>query len=218
MTGRLITLEGVEGAGKTTQLRMLAAGMGADGAEVLALREPGGTALGDEVRRLLLGDHGVPIAPEAEALLFMASRAQIVTEVVRPALARGATVLLDRFFLSTYAYQGAGRGIPLDALRHANRLATGGLRPDLTVLIQLDPGEGLARAAARGGPDRMEGEAAAFHARVSQAFESFAAPVWQRDYPECGPIVAVDGGGPPEEVFARVRAAIERQWPGSFPA
>ena len=203
----LIVFEGPEGAGKTTQLRMLAEFLGAGGAQVVAVREPGGTPLGDETRRLLLSPPS-DITPRAEALLFMASRAQLVEREIAPALARGATVLLDRFFLSTYAYQVAGRGLPHEQVDAANRLATSGLRPDLTLLLTLPVDEGLARAASRGPNDRMQQADAAFHARVARAFTEFASDAWQQAHPEAGPIVTVDARGSVDEVFARVRAAL----------
>lgn len=218
MPGRLIVFEGVEGAGKSTQIRRLSEWLGDRGETVLLLREPGGTALGDQIRRMVLDDVSAQITPEAEALLFMSSRAQLVSSVMQPALARGDTVLLDRFFLSTYAYQGAGRRLPLDRLRGANALATGGLIPDLTILLRLDPSAGLDRAAKRGGHDRIEGAQDDFHQRVAAAFAEFAEPAWQATHPECGHIVAVDGEGSPDEVFARVRDAIIERWPASFPA
>ena len=205
----LIVFEGPEGAGKTTQLRMLAEFLGAGGAQVVAVREPGGTPLGDEIRRLLLSPTS-DITARAEGLLFMASRAQLVEREIAPALARGATVLLDRFFLSTYAYQVAGRGLPHEQVDAANRLATSGLRPDLTLLLTLPVNEGLARAASRGPNDRMEQADAAFHARVASAFTEFASDAWQHAHPEAGPIVTVDARGSVDEVFARVCAAVKR--------
>src|SRR6266567_5375241 len=204
--GALIVLEGPEGAGKTTQLRLLADWLTARGREVVAVREPGGTVLGDQIRRLLL-DPASDIGVRAEALLFMASRAQLVEREIRPALASGATVLVDRFFLSTYAYQGAGRGLPADELRLANSVATAGLVPDLTLLLIIPVESGLARASERGERDRMERAELAFHERVARAFDSFASPAWQRDHPECGPTVLVDAAGPEAAVFDRVRAS-----------
>jgi dTMP kinase len=212
----LIVLEGSEGVGKTTQLRRLSEWFAARGAQVVAVREPGGTILGDEIRRLLL-DPESDITPRAEALLFMASRAQLVEREIRPALERGAVVLLDRFFLSTYAYQGAGRGLPDDSVRAANQLAAAGLVPDLTLLLVLDAGEGLERAGARGAHDRMERAERAFHERVARAFSEFAQPDWQRAHPECGLIVAVDATGTPDDVFARVVREVEARWPASSP-
>ena len=216
LRGPLIVFEGAEGAGKSTQLKLLAERLTARGDDVVAVREPGGTVVGDEIRRLLL-DPASDIAPRTEALLFMASRAQLVEREVRPAIARGATVLVDRFFLSTYAYQGAGRGLSHDELRVANSLATRGLVPDLTLLIALPVEDGLARALGRGEQDRMERAELDFHVRVADAFAAFAEPVWQRANPECGPIVLIDGRGAPEAVFARVLAALGERWPETFP-
>lgn len=214
--GRLVVVEGPDGAGKTTQLRLLADWLKQRGREVVSVREPGGTDIGDEIRRLLL-DPASDIVPAAEALLYMASRAQLVEREVRPALACGATVLVDRFFLATYAYQGAGRELPVDALRAANALATGGLVPDVTLLLTLSEKEGLARALKRGGHDRMERAESAFHERVAQAYQRFATAEWQRAHPECGPIVLVDAAGSESEVFARVLTTLAARWPESFP-
>ena len=212
----LIVLEGPEGSGKTTQLRKLAEFLSAVAKTVVAVREPGGTALGDEIRKLLLHDPSSDIAPSAESLLFMASRAQLVEREVNPALASGVTVLLDRFFLSTYAYQVAGRGLPQEEVAAANRLATGGLRPDVTLLLSLPVAEGLKRATRRGPHDRMEQSDSAFHERVARAFEQFATKEWQDAHPEAGPVVIVDARGRVEDVFARVLASLERRWPGTF--
>lgn len=214
--GALIVFEGPEGAGKTTQLRLLADWLTARARGVVAVREPGGTPLGDQIRRVLL-DPRSEIVPRAEALLFMASRAQLVEHEIRPALSSGASVLVDRFFLSTYAYQGSGRGLAEDELRAANDVATGGLVPDVTLLLTLSPEEGLARAAKRGERDRMERAELAFHERVARAFDAYATLDWQRAHPECGPIVPVDATGGQSLVFGRVLAALGARWPGSFP-
>lgn len=214
--GLLLVFEGPEGAGKTTQLRLLAEWVSARGLQVIGVREPGGTVIGDEIRRILL-DPSSEITPRAEALLFMASRAQLVEQEIAPALERGAIVLLDRFFLSTYAYQGAGRGVAEEEVRTANRLATGGLVPDLTLLLTLPVSEGLARADRRGERDRMERAETGFHQRVSAAFLRFAAPEWQRTHEECGPIISIDARGGEQEVFDRVLSELSRRWPGSFP-
>src|SRR5512143_1459533 len=189
--GLLVVFEGAEGAGKSTQLRLLAEWLGSRGRDVVAVREPGGTVVGDEIRRILL-DPTSDIVPRSEALLFMASRAQLVEREIRPALEEGAIVLVDRFFLSTYAYQGAGRGLPEAELRQANAMATGGLVPDLTLLLTIPAEAGLARAQRRGQHDRMERAELEFHERVARAFERFAAESWQRLHPECGPIVLID--------------------------
>jgi dTMP kinase len=213
--GRLIVLEGPEGAGKTTQLRRLADWLGERGSDVVAVREPGGTAVGDEIRRILL-DPASDIVPRAEALLFMASRAQLVEREINPALAGGSLVLLDRYFLATYAYQGIGRGLPEEMLRAANTMATGGLVPDVTLLLTLPVEAGLARAIQRGERDRMERAELAFHERVARAYDTFVTPAWQSAHPECGPIINVDAMGTEIEVFERVLATLSERWPEFF--
>jgi dTMP kinase len=215
--GMLIVFEGGEGSGKSTQLRLLSRDLERGGVPHVCLREPGGTPLGTEVRRVLL-DRSSDIAPRAEALLFMASRAQLVEREIRPALERGELVLLDRFFLSTYAYQVAGHGLPEDEVRAANRFATGGLSPDVTLLFSYPVEAGLARAARRpNAHDRMEAMGEPFHRRVADAFGAYADPTWQAAHPECGPIVPVDAEGTEEQVMARVRTALRARWPGTFP-
>lgn len=212
----LIVLEGPEGAGKTTQHRLLTEWLDAAGQSVVALREPGGTQVGDEIRRILLDHPGSDIVPRAESLLFMASRAQLVELKIRPALEAGAIVLLDRFFLSTYAYQVEGRGLPYDQVGAANHLATSELRPDMTVLLSLPVKEGLARVVKRGPHDRMEQADAEFHERVAAAFAEFATKEWQAAHPEAGPVVSVDARGSMQEVFARVLGSLAKRWPGTF--
>jgi dTMP kinase len=170
------------------------------------------------VRRLVL-EREWEVEARAEALLFMASRAQMVARELRPALDRGELVLLDRFFLSTYAYQIGGRSLPEGDVRAANRLATGGLVPDLTLLLTYPVADGLARAAERSAAhDRMEREGEAFHARVADAFGSFASADWQRSHPECGPIVSIEAVGSERDVAVRVREELLARWPGTFPA
>jgi dTMP kinase len=207
----LIVLEGPEGAGKTTQIALLAKRLASRG-RVVSLREPGGTPLGDEIRRVLL-DPKSDVSPRAEALLYMASRAQLVEREVQPAIAAGAIVLLDRFFLSTYAYQVAGRGLPEAQVVPANKLATADLRPDLTILLSLPVEEGLARAKSRGPHDRIEQADAAFHRRVAQAFSEFATPAWQAIHPEAGTVVTVDASGSIDDVAARLSAAVSAKLP-----
>jgi len=171
-----ITLEGAEGSGKTTQARLLAERLRGEGHRVLPLHEPGGTALGEEIRALLLQPDGAPIEPMAEALLFAACRAQLVTAVIRPALTRGELVVADRFADSTRAYQGAGRGLPGEALESMIHIATGGLVPDLTILLQVSTECGLGRRA-RGDLaewTRFEAEQREFHERVCAAYSSLA--------------------------------------------
>ncbi|HXD22720.1 MAG TPA: dTMP kinase [Gemmatimonadaceae bacterium] len=205
--GRLIVFEGVEGAGKSTQLQRLAGHLARAGVTHRVFREPGGTPLGDSIRTLIL-DPASTVAPRAEALLFMASRAQLVAQELRPALEAGTTVLLDRFFLSTYAYQIVGRGLAESDVRSANMMATHGLVPDLTLLLTLSADVGLARAGRRSGLDRIEGSGREFHERVEEAFAEFATRDWQRSHEECGPIVALEAGGAPDTVEALVLDAV----------
>jgi dTMP kinase len=215
--GALIVFEGGEGSGKSTQLRRVSAGLARRNVAHVCLREPGGTPLGSEVRRLVLLERASDITHRAETLLFMASRAQLVEREIRPALQRGEIVLLDRFFLSTYAYQIAGHGLPDNEVRAANQFATGGLSPNLTLLLTFPVTEGLARAARRAAAhDRIEAMGESFHRRVAAAFGTFADPSWQRDHPECGPIVPVDAEGREEDVTARVQAVLQARWPGTF--
>lgn len=212
MAGRLVVFEGVEGAGKSTQLRRLDARLKSAGVPCLTFREPGGTTAGDRIREVLLNP-AVLLDARTEALLFMASRAELVATAVRPALQDGTIVLLDRFFLSTYAYQVAGRGLPETDVLAANRAATGGLVPDLTLLLTLAASEGMARAKNRGPSDRMEQSGDAFHASVEQAFANFATPAWQAAHPEAGRIVAVSATGTQDDVERRVTAACREHLP-----
>lgn len=214
--GRLLVVEGPEGAGKSTQVRRLGGRLREMGIPCVLHREPGGTPLGDRIRAMLLEPAG-QLTSRAETALFLASRAELVATTVRPALRRGMVVVLDRFFLSTYAYQVHGRGLPEEEVRNANAFATGGLVPDLTIVLQLAFGEGLKRADSRGARDRMEASGEDFHRRVQQAFALFVTPEWQRAHPEAGPIVAVDAESVEDEVASRIEAAVRRQWPGFFP-
>ncbi len=215
--GRLIVFEGPEGVGKTTQLGLLGAWLEERAIAHIRVREPGGTALGNEIRSLLL-DPANEMSARAEALLFMASRAALVDRVVEPAMQRGTLVLADRFFLSTYAYQVAGRGLPEKEIRATNHFATGDLVPDLTLLFSAPAGERGHRQELRGSSDRIENEGTEFHARVADAFEGFLSTGWQRDHPECGPIVAVDACGAPEAVLRRVVGVLASRWRDTFAA
>lgn len=174
MTPLLVTFEGPEGAGKSTQLVRLADRLRGAGVPHTTTREPGGTPLGARVREVLL-DPGLSIDPLPEFLLYSASRAQLVRDVIRPALDRGEVVLCDRYADSSLAYQGAGRGLDEGFVTTLTREVTGGLSPDLTVLLDLDPAAGLARAARRGQPDRLERADLAFHTRVRDGFLALAA-------------------------------------------
>lgn len=193
----LVSFEGVDGSGKSTQVVLLAAALRADGFEVVPVREPGGTALGERVRALLL--EGGAMAPWAEAALFAAARAQLVDEVVRPALARGAIVVCDRYVDSSLAYQGIARGLGLDAVLELNLLATGGLLPDRTFLLSLPAADALGRS--RGEPDRIEREGVTFLERVDAAYRELA-----ERFPER--IVTLDATQPPTELARRVRDGL----------
>ena len=209
--GRLVVFEGAEGVGKSTQVARLAAACAAAGLPAASYREPGATALGERVRALLL-DPAAEVDPRAEALLFMAARAQLVARVAAD-LAAGAFVVLDRFFLSTYAYQIAGRGLDAAGVRAANALATNGLVPGVTLLLSCPPAVSAVRVAARGAPDRLEQAGVAFHARVAAAFARAADPAWQAAHPEVGPVALVDAEGPPDAVTERIGAALAARWP-----
>jgi len=209
MSGTLIAFEGVDGAGKTTQLAAFVARLRALGLPVRTCAEPGGTSVGNDIRALLLRP-GASIAPRAEALLFMASRAALMDEVVLPAIARGEHVVMDRFFLSTYAYQAGGRGLPLHELASANLFATHRVVPDLTVLLTLGEDHSRARRVERGTSDRIEAEGRAFHVGVDQAFREYATRAWQHAHPEVGPVMAIPADAAPEVVARRVWDAVMR--------
>jgi dTMP kinase len=192
-----VTFEGLDGSGKTTQARLLQARLEADGVEVVATREPGGTELGEQVRNLVL--HGGHVTPWAEALLYAASRAQHVDELIRPALERGASVLCDRYLDSSVAYQGVARGLGLERVLELNLVAVGGLLPDRTFLLLIDPG--LIGERLRREHDRLESEDADFHARVDEGYRRLA-----ERFPER--IVALDGTRPAEELAEEVYGAV----------
>ena len=210
----LIVFEGPEGVGKTTQLRLLAEHLAAAAVPSVALREPGGTPLGEEVRRLVLSTE-YSVSPRAEALLFMAARAQLIQRIQLERRA-GRVVLLDRFFLSTYAYQVSGRGLAEEDIAMINDFATGGLKPDVTLLLVLPVREGLARIDARGARDRMESAGDEFHERVADAFHDFTERVWKRHDPVFGDVLKVEASGAPEEVFARVLDMLRHFLPETF--
>lgn len=205
--GVFVTFEGIEGCGKTTQLANLAARLRESGRDVVTTREPGGTALGRDLRTLLLGHHEVPPTATAELLLYAADRAQHLEEVVEPALARGAIVLCDRFLDATLAYQGYGRGLGCEAVLAVHRRPPLDRRPDRTMLLDLDPAIGVVRARSRndaGGlsasEGRFEAEAIAFHERVRDGYLLIAAQAER--------VRVVDADGTVDEVGARVWAAV----------
>jgi dTMP kinase len=200
--GRLITVEGIDGAGKTTLVGALARALGARGRQVLVLREPGGVEVSERIRALVK-DPALEIDPRAEALLYAAARAQLVAEGLRPRLAAGHWLLLDRFVDSSLAYQGAGRELGVEAIRRINEFATGGLAPDKTLLLRIDPERALARVAGRGeDADRLERELGPLFARVAGAYDELAAAEPER-------IAAIDAEQPPATVLADALRALE---------
>ena len=173
--GVFVTFEGGDGVGKSTHIRFVADELRRAGREVVCLREPGGTGVGESLRAMVLDPENGEISSEAELLMYEAARAQLVCEVIRPALERGAVVLCDRFSDSTIAYQAYGRGLPLDFVRRANTFATGGIVPDRTILLVLgNTRKSLARATGAGAGDRMEQAGEVFHSRVNRAFLKLA--------------------------------------------
>jgi dTMP kinase len=193
-----ITLEGVDGSGKTTQAEMLVAALGS---KTVRLREPGGTDAAERIR-WLLADPETPLDPVAELLLFCAARADLIGRVIRPALDSGQTVVCDRFVDSTIAYQGVARGLGIVRVREINEAATDGLQPDLTLLIRVDPAEGLARAQS---DDRFEAEGVRFQEKVAEAYDDIARREPHR-------MVAIDGEGTPEEVHQRIMAVVDARF------
>ncbi len=197
--GKLITIEGIDGAGKSTLAVGLAETLGERSIAVQLLREPGGVRAAERIRELV-SDPELQIGARAEALLYAAARAQLVEEALRPLLNDGTWVLLDRFVDSSLAYQGGGRGLGIDAVREINEFAIRGLRPDRTLLLVIDPGDGRARSQARGGPpDRLENEQREFFDRTADVYRTLA----ERD-PER--IRMIDASQPPPAVL---QAAIE---------
>ncbi len=196
-----ITFEGIEGCGNSTQLERLAQHLGE---RAVVTREPGGTAVGRRVRDVLLDPASRGLAPIAELLLYFADRAQNVAEVIRPALSAGKVVLCDRYVESSLAYQGHGRGLPLEAIRSLAALATGGLRPDLIVFIDVPVTVGLARVGRRGAQDRLECEATAFHERVRAGFLALQAEEPSR-------WLRLDGTRPEDAVFEELLAGLRQR-------
>jgi len=204
MAGLFITIEGGEGAGKSTQLAGIRAWLEAVGHTVLVTRQPGGTPLAEQIRDLLLNAAHAGMDPTTELLLMFAARAEFLATVVRPALEEGRTVLCDRFTDSTYAYQGGGRGVPQEHIALLEELVHGDLQPDLTLLLDLDVAHGAERAAGRGESDRFEQEDRAFFERVRGAYLERARRNPRR-------FEVIDAAGPPEAVQARIERALERR-------
>lgn len=176
MSGIFIVFEGPEGSGKSTQVRLLANRLKGEGLDVVLTREPGGTPIGEQVRSILLDQANCAMLPETEALLYSAARAQLVGEVIRPALERGAVVICDRFADSTLAYQGGGRGLSIDDLRSIQRLATGGLTPTLRILVDVPVEVGLRRRfGVEAEVNRLDVAGVEFHERVRAAYLAMAA-------------------------------------------
>jgi dTMP kinase len=208
--GLFVTFEGLDGSGKSTQMRMLGERLKAEGYDVIETVEPGGTPIGAQIRRVLLDAGNSEITPTVELLLYFASRAQNVGQVIRPALGRGAIVLSDRYTDSTLAYQGHARGLGEEIVRELHRIACGGLDPDVTVYLAIDVKTGLARIRSRNhalegeaaSETRMDDEADAFHDRVRQGYERLIRG-------EPGRFRVIDGNGPVETVAAGVWAAVQ---------
>jgi dTMP kinase len=200
--GTLITIEGLDGAGKSTLAQALERELTARGERVRLLREPGGVEVSERIRALVK-DPALIVSPRAEALLYAAARAQLVDELLAPLLADGALVLLDRYVDSSLAYQGAARGLGVERVREINSFATGDLAPDRTLLLALSPAAGRARQAQRDeSPDRLEGEDAEFFARVARAYDELATAERER-------IRVLDASQAPERVLAEAIAAVE---------
>lgn len=200
--GAFVTLEGIDGAGKSTQARLIAAALERSGRDVLSLREPGGSAISEKIRALLLDPANAGMGDTCELLLYEAARAQLVHEVVAPALAQGRIVVCDRFYDSTTAYQGYANGMDLGAVQRANALAVGACHPDLTLVFDIDPAKAAARAAARDrAQDRMEAKGLAYQERVAAGFRAIAAA-------EHGRVRLVDASRDIDAIHADVRALV----------
>jgi dTMP kinase len=207
--GLFLVVEGIEGAGKTTQVGLLSVWMRERGIANVATREPGGTPLGEVLRSLVLGRTDLEVPAESELLVILAARAAFVQSVVRPALERGEVVLSDRYDLSTFAYQGWGRSLELDALRRLSAFATGGLTPDLYVLLDVPVRDGAARQRLQGkGTDRFEGAGEAFLSRVREGYLALA---------ESDPGVhLVNAAGTSDAVHERIKGLLQTRFPETF--
>ena len=207
--GRFVVLEGVEGAGKSTQARMLGEWMEACGIPFTLAREPGGTEVGEAIRNVVQDRPELSIPAETELLLYLAARTAFVKDVALPVLERGELLIADRFSLSTYAYQGYGRGLDLDEVRRMDRFASGGLAPDIYLVLDLPIKEGRARQKAAGKPeDRLEGSGEAFLEAVGKGYCELAGAD--------GSVRLVDALGTPLDVHTRVREILRRDLPETF--
>jgi dTMP kinase len=210
MKGTFITFEGIEGSGKSTQIALLANYLTARGVRHVLTREPGGTLIGDQVRKILLDPANRSLDPAAELLLYAASRAQHLREIIMPALADGTNVLCDRFSDATLAYQGYGRGLDIEMIRSLDRIVTAGMRPDLTLLFDIEAVSGIARARGRNNScgleaeARFENEEIAFHERVRQGYLTLVAQEPER-------IRVVNASSSPEVIQAQVRKIVDER-------
>ena len=205
-----MVLEGVEGAGKSTQARLLSLWMDELGIPHTLAREPGGTPVGEAIRAIVLDKGELTMPPETELFLILGARAAFVRDVVRPALEEGQVVLADRFDLSTFAYQGFGRGLDLEQVRQANALATGGLRPELMMVLDLPVEVGLERKGGAGAGDRIEREGETFLNRVREGYRRLAAD---------DPVARLlEAEGTPEELQRTLRRVLGETFPGTFPS
>ena len=200
--GLFITLEGGEGAGKSTQMTNIAAWLVAHGKDVIETREPGGTVISEQIRQVLLDTRNAGLESRTEALLMFAARDQLLQEVIRPALARGKVIVCDRFTDASYAYQGGGRGLGAEAIATLEAFVHPDLQPDITFLFDVPIEQGLRRVAGRGESDRIEQEAVSFFERVRAAYQ-------QRADEDPARFRVIDGSLQPEQVWQQVRAVLE---------
>ena len=204
MRGRFISIEGGEGAGKSTMMKRVAAWLESMGHQVITTREPGGTELAEKIRAILLDDEHMELCNQAELLLMFASRAQHLAELIRPALARGETVLCDRFTDATWAYQGGGRQLPSELIAGLEQMVHGDLQPDLTLLLDLPVELGMRRAARRSAADRFEQESVNFFERVRKAYLDRATSQSER-------FAIIDASREVEQVWAQIETVLNKR-------
>lgn len=202
MDGTLISIDGVDGCGKSTQLRMLQAWLETETGGVQSVRDPGGTKLGEALREVLLHRKDIPLCMSAEMLIYMASRAQLVNEIILPALERGETVLVDRFLLANVVYQGSAGGLETDTIWQVGEIATGGLVPDLTIVLDLDAEQAMARLS--GEPDRLESRGLSFMQDVRSGFLTESKRLGER-------CVVIDASQSIESVHLEIKTAIQKR-------